>query len=81
MSKIRRTIALTFKRMHKIQQLILTTFNEVDMSEIIKVRELKKDDFMERYGVKLGFMSFFVKAVVMSFKNILLLMLRYVKII
>ena len=39
------------------------------MSEIIKVRELKKDDFMDRYGVKLGFMSFFVKAVVMSLQE------------
>ena len=65
MSKIRRTISLRLKESQNTAA-ILTTFNEVDMSEIIKVRESKKDDFMERYGVKLGFMSFFVKAVVMS---------------
>ena len=68
MSKIRRTIS---KRLKDAQNTaaILTTFNEVDMSEIIKVRELKKDDFMERYNVKLGFMSFFVKAVTMSLQE------------
>ena len=68
MSKIRRTIALRLKDAQNTAA-ILTTFNEVDMSEIIKVRELKKDDFMKRYGVKLGFMSFFVKAVVMSLED------------
>ena len=64
MSKIRRTIATRLKEAQNTAA-ILTTFNEVDMSEIIKVRETKKEDFMERYGVKLGFMSFFVKASVM----------------
>ena len=39
------------------------------MSEIMKVRQSKKEDFMERYGVKLGFMSFFVKAVVTSLQE------------
>ena len=68
MSKIRRTIALRLKEAQNTAA-ILTTFNEVDMSEIMKVRELKKDDFMERYGIKLGFMSFFVKAVVMSLQD------------
>ena len=68
MSKIRRTIATRLKDAQNTAA-ILTTFNEVDMSEIIKVRDLKKDDFMERYGVKLGFMSFFVKAVVMSLQE------------
>ena len=68
MSKIRRTIS---KRLKDAQNTaaILTTFNEVDMSQIIKVRELKKDDFIERYNVKLGFMSFFVKAVTMSLQE------------
>ena len=68
MSKIRRTIS---KRLKDAQNTaaILTTFTEVDMSEIIKVRELKKDDFIERYNVKLGFMSFFVKAVTMSLQE------------
>ena len=68
MSKIRRTIATRLKDAQNTAA-ILTTFNEVDMSEIIKVRDLKKDDFMDRYGVKLGFMSFFVKAVVMSLQE------------
>ena len=68
MSKIRRTIATRLKEAQNTAA-ILTTFNEVDMTEIMKVRELKKDDFMDRYGVKLGFMSFFVKAVVMSLQE------------
>ncbi len=65
MSKIRKTIA---KRLKDAQNTaaILTTFNEVDMSGIIKVRQAKKEDFINRYGVKLGFMSFFVKASVMA---------------
>jgi len=68
MSKIRRTIAIRLKEAQNTAA-ILTTFNEVDMSEIIKVREAKKEDFMERYGVKLGFMSFFVKASVMALQE------------
>ena len=68
MSKIRRTIATRLKDSQNTAA-ILTTFNEVDMSEIIKVREAKKDDFIKRYDVKLGFMSFFVKAVVMSLQD------------
>ena len=68
MSKIRRTIAMRLKESQNTAA-ILTTFNEVDMSEIIKVRESKKDDFMDRYDVKLGFMSFFVKAVVISLQK------------
>jgi 2-oxoglutarate dehydrogenase E2 component (dihydrolipoamide succinyltransferase) len=43
---------------------ILTTFNEIDMSEVIALRTRYKDAFLERHGVKLGFMSFFVKAAV-----------------
>ena len=68
MSKIRRTIAIRLKEAQNTAA-ILTTFNEVDMTEIMKVRELKKDDFMDRYGVKLGFMSFFVKATVISLQE------------
>ena len=68
MSKIRRTIATRLKEAQNTAA-ILTTFNEVDMSEIIKVREAKKEDFMERYGIKLGFMSFFVKASVMALQE------------
>ena len=67
-SKIRSTIA---KRLKEAQNTaaILTTFNEVDMSEIMKIRESKKEDFLKRNGVKLGFMSFFVKAVVTSLQE------------
>ena len=68
MSKIRRTIASRLKEAQNTAA-ILTTFNEVDMSEIIKVREAKKEDFMERYDVKLGFMSFFVKASVTALQE------------
>ena len=68
MSKIRRTIATRLKEAQNTAA-ILTTFNEVDMSEIIKVREAKKEDFIERYDVKLGFMSFFVKASVMALQE------------
>ena len=68
MSKIRRTIATRLKESQNTAA-ILTTFNEVDMSEIIKVREAKKTDFIERYCVKLGFMSFFVKASILALKE------------
>ena len=68
MSKIRKTIAIRLKESQNTAA-ILTTFNEVDMSEIMKVRETKKEDFMERYNVKLGLMSFFVKAVVTSLQE------------
>jgi 2-oxoglutarate dehydrogenase E2 component (dihydrolipoamide succinyltransferase) len=47
---------------------MLTTFNEVDMSEVFKVRNKFKDDFLKKHNVKLGFMSFFTKAVVRSLK-------------
>ena len=68
MSKIRKTIAMRLKDSQNTAA-ILTTFNEADMSEIMKVRETKKEDFMERYNVKLGLMSFFVKAVVTSLQE------------
>jgi 2-oxoglutarate dehydrogenase E2 component (dihydrolipoamide succinyltransferase) len=68
MSKIRRTIATRLKEAQNTAA-ILTTFNEVDMSEIIEIRESKKEDFMKRYGVKLGFMSFFIKASVMALQE------------
>jgi len=68
MSKIRQTIATRLKESQNTAA-ILTTFNEVDMSAIIEIREKKNEDFKERYGVKLGFMSFFVKAAVMSLQE------------
>ena len=68
MSKIRQTIASRLKDSQNTAA-ILTTFNEVDMSGIMEIREKKTEDFKERYGVKLGLMSFFVKAVVMSLQE------------
>ena len=47
---------------------MLTTFNEVDMSNIMSMRKENQEDFQNRYGVKLGFMSFFVKACVVGLK-------------
>ena len=63
MTRLRSTIA---KRLKDAQNnaAILTTFNEIDMSMIIQIRKDNKDEFEKRYGVKLGFMSFFVKACV-----------------
>ena len=67
MSKLRQTIA---KRLKEAQNnaAMLTTFNEVDMTEIIKMRKDNQNDFQKRFGVKLGFMSFFVKACVLGLK-------------
>ena len=63
MTPIRKKIA---ERLVQAQQAaaLLTTFNEIDMSVVIELRKKYRDMFQERYGVKLGFMSFFVKAVV-----------------
>ena len=63
LNPIRQTIA---KRLLQAQQnaALLTTFNEVDMTETKKLRAKYKDAFLENYGIKLGFMSFFVRAVV-----------------
>ena len=63
MTRLRSTIA---KRLKEAQNnaAILTTFNEIDMSMIIQIRKDNKDEFEKRYGTKLGFMSFFVKACV-----------------
>ena len=68
MTRLRLTIA---KRLKEAQEnaAMLTTFNEVDMSEIIAMRNQYKEEFQNNYGVKLGFMSFFVKACVIGLKN------------
>ena len=68
MTRLRLTIA---KRLKEAQEnaAMLTTFNEVDMSEVIAMRNQYKDEFQNNYGVKLGFMSFFVKACVIGLKN------------
>ena len=52
----------------KNETAMLTTFNEVDMDAVFKVRNKHKDDFLKKHGVKLGFMSFFTKAVVRALK-------------
>ena len=68
MSKIRQTIAIRLKDAQNTAA-ILTTFNEVDMTEIINIRKEKNNSFKEQYGVKLGFMSFFIKAVITALKE------------
>ena len=69
MSRLRQTIA---KRLKDAQNnaAILTTFNEVDMFQLIETRNEYKESFESKYGVKLGFMSFFVKACVTALKEI-----------
>ena len=67
MTRLRLTIA---KRLKQAQDnaAMLTTFNEVDMSGIIDMRKENQNDFQDRFGIKLGFMSFFVKACIESLK-------------
>ncbi len=67
MTRRRRTIA---QRLVEAQQTaaMLTTFNEVDMSRVIEMRQRRRDEFHKRHGVKLGFMSFFVKASIGALK-------------
>lgn len=69
MTKLRQTIAKRLKDSQNTAA-ILTTFNEIDMSKVIKIRNEYKDQFEKKYGVKLGFMSFFVKAAVAALKEI-----------
>ncbi|MEJ2301315.1 MAG: 2-oxoglutarate dehydrogenase complex dihydrolipoyllysine-residue succinyltransferase [Anaerolineales bacterium] len=68
MSRRRRTIA---RRLLEAQQstAMLTTFNDVDMSAVIDVRQRRREAFLEQHGVKLGFMSFFVKASIGALKT------------
>ena len=68
MTKLRITIA---KRLKEAQNnaAMLSTFNEVDMQNIIQMRQDHKEDFQKKYSVKLGFMSFFVKSCVVALKN------------
>src|SRR5690606_28360229 len=63
MSRRRQTIA---RRLVEAQQTTasLTTFNEVDMSRVFSLRKRRQDAFVKQHGIKLGFMSFFAKAVV-----------------
>ena len=68
MTRLRVTIA---KRLKEAQDnaAMLTTFNEVDMQNIIEMRQDYQEDFQKKYSVKLGFMSFFVKASVVALRN------------
>lgn len=68
MSMMRRTIAA---RLVEAQQsaALLTTFNEIDMQPVMELRSRYKDQFQEKHGVKLGFMSFFAKASVEALKR------------
>ena len=68
MTRLRQTIA---KRLKHAQEnaAMLTTFNEVDMTNVILMRRENQEDFQNRFGIKLGFMSFFVKACVLGLKS------------
>ena len=68
MSSLRRKIATRLVAV-KNETAMLTTFNEVDMTEIFNIREKYKDNFKEKHGVGLGFMSFFSKAVTHALKD------------
>ncbi len=67
MTRLRQTIATRLKEAQN-SAAMLTTFNEVDMSAIIQMRKDNQEDFQKTFGIKLGFMSFFVKACVLGLK-------------
>lgn len=69
MSKIRQVIAARLKASQNTAA-ILTTFNEIDMKNVMDLRAKYKDTFEKKYGIKLGFMSFFIKAAVQTLKEI-----------
>lgn len=69
MTKLRQTIASRLVQAQH-QAAMLTTFNEADMSGVMELRKKYQDDFVKKHGVKLGFMSFFVKAVVNALKEV-----------
>jgi 2-oxoglutarate dehydrogenase E2 component (dihydrolipoamide succinyltransferase) len=69
MSRLRQRIAERLKESQNTAA-ILTTFNEIDMTEVLAFRNAYKDKFLEQHGVKLGFMSFFVKACIAALKEV-----------
>jgi 2-oxoglutarate dehydrogenase E2 component (dihydrolipoamide succinyltransferase) len=69
MTRLRKRIAERLKQAQNTAAM-LTTFNEADMSAVIALREQHRDGFEKKYGVKLGFMSFFVKASIIALKEI-----------
>ena len=69
MTRLRKRIAERLKEAQNTAAM-LTTFNDVDMSEVMELRKRHKDAFEKKHGVKLGFMGFFTKAVVQGLKDI-----------
>ena len=69
MSKLRKTIASRLKQAQN-NAAMLTTFNEVDMTALMALRNQYKDSFEKKHGVKLGFMSFFLKACIVALKEL-----------
>ncbi|MBX3743289.1 MAG: dihydrolipoyllysine-residue succinyltransferase [Akkermansiaceae bacterium] len=69
MSMLRRKIATHLVNAQQTAA-ILTTFNEVDMTAVMDLRKAVQDDFVKKHGVKLGFMSFFIKAVTQALKDV-----------
>jgi len=69
MSKLRQIVASRLKESQNTAA-ILTTFNEVDMTNVMALRSEYKDQFLKKHDVKLGFMSFFVKAAIAALKEI-----------
>jgi len=69
MTRLRQRIAQRLKEAQNTAAM-LTTFNEIDMSHVIALRNLHKDNFEKKHGVKLGFMSFFVKACIVALKEL-----------
>ena len=69
MTRLRRTIANRLKEAQNTAAM-LTTFNEVDMTNVMALRDRLKDDFEKKHGARLGFMSFFVKACIAALKEL-----------
>ncbi|MDH3737798.1 MAG: 2-oxoglutarate dehydrogenase complex dihydrolipoyllysine-residue succinyltransferase [Alphaproteobacteria bacterium] len=69
MTKLRKTVATRLKEAQNTAAM-LTTFNEIDMSAVMELRAQYRDDFEKKHGVKLGFMSFFVKAAIDALKDL-----------
>ena len=69
MTKLRKTIATRLKQAQN-NAAMLTTFNEVDMTALMALRNQYKDSFEKKHGVKLGFMSFFLKACIVALKEL-----------
>ena len=69
MTKLRKTVATRLKEAQNTAAM-LTTFNEIDMSAVMELRTQYRDDFEKKHGVRLGFMSFFVKAAINALKEL-----------